>query len=183
MFESSLAKRARAFTLFNSQSSRSHLIFPVHLEQNNISANGKLHLTSKIDMVDLAGSENLDQLLTTDPRHEEGVQINSSLTHLNIVLNCLAEKSTPSYRGQTLSMLVKDSLSGNAHALMIACVSAKLEHAKDTERTLTYVNLGEKISFKPKVNSAVPQGKNTSERMSNLDLKIAESAGTTEHRA
>lgn len=81
-------------------------------------------------------------------RIKEGISINSGLLALGKVISALgdparAKSHTASYvpyRDLKLTRLLQDSLGGNAHTLMIACVSAAEYNALETVNTLKYAN-------------------------------------------
>ena len=112
----------------NQYSSRSHAIIQMNVEI--VTENSKI--TSKMFIIDLAGSEKI-QTLNTAKKMLEGANINKSLLALGNCINILAENSKKSmscsnvhipYRDSKLTRILKDSLGGNAKTLMIACVSS-----------------------------------------------------------
>ncbi|KAH9818942.1 hypothetical protein DFH28DRAFT_1123320 [Melampsora americana] len=86
-------------------------------------------VTSKFHFVDLAGSERLKRTSAVGERVKEGISINSGLHALGNVISALGDPSKAKttthipYRDSKLTRLLQDSLGGNAHTLMIACVS------------------------------------------------------------
>ena len=84
---------------------------------------------SIINLVDLAGSERAASTGATGDRLKEGAAINQSLSALGNVINALAENSGKKkkkmvpYRNSVLTMLLKNSLGGNAKTAMIAAMS------------------------------------------------------------
>ena len=78
----------------------------------------------KISLVDLAGSERVKKSGATADRLKEGRAINKSLTALGDVISALStgEQFIP-YRNNKLTMLMSDSMGGNAKTLMFVNVS------------------------------------------------------------
>ncbi|KAG6615215.1 Kinesin-like protein [Phytophthora cinnamomi] len=85
--------RTVASTLMNPVSSRSHAVFTITFTQTTFDpmsqcANDK---TSKISMIDLAGSERANVSGTSGDRLKEGAMINKSLTTLGRVISALSK--------------------------------------------------------------------------------------------
>ena len=93
-------------------------------------------------------------------RIKEGISINSGLLALGNVISALgdpakAKTHTASYipyRDSKLTRLLQDSLGGNAHTLMIACVSPAEWNANETINTLKYANRARNIKNRAVVN-------------------------------
>lgn len=93
-------------------------------------------------------------------RIKEGISINSGLLALGNVISALgdpsrAKSNTAShvpYRDSKLTRLLQDSLGGNAHTLMIACVSPAEWNAGETINTLKYANRARNIKNRAVVN-------------------------------
>lgn len=93
-------------------------------------------------------------------RIKEGISINSGLLALGNVISALgdparAKSHTASYvpyRDSKLTRLLQDSLGGNAHTLMIACVSPAEWNANETVNTLKYANRARNIKNRAVVN-------------------------------
>ncbi|PKI85178.1 hypothetical protein MVES_000882 [Malassezia vespertilionis] len=100
--------------------------------------------TSKLHFVDLAGSERLKRTAATGDRVKEGICINSGLHALGNVISMLSDPAKARrpmhipYRDSKLTRLLQDSLGGNAHTLMIACVSSLEMNVNETLNTLYY---------------------------------------------
>ncbi|XP_029463115.1 chromosome-associated kinesin KIF4A isoform X2 [Rhinatrema bivittatum] len=146
--------RTVASTAMNSQSSRSHAIFTIAIEQSkktdkNCSFRCKLHL------VDLAGSERQKKTKAEGDRLREGININRGLLCLGNVISALGEDRKGGfvpYRDSKLTRLLQDSLGGNSHTLMIACISPADSNMEETLNTLRYADRARKIKNKPVVN-------------------------------
>ncbi|XP_065312845.1 chromosome-associated kinesin KIF4A-like isoform X2 [Gordionus sp. m RMFG-2023] len=150
------AIRSTASTAMNLTSSRSHAIFTITIEKFS----DDVTLTkSKIHFVDLAGSERVKKTLAEGERFKEGVNINRGLLALGNVINALSEDSKKKgengfvpYRDSKLTRILQDSLGGNSHTVMIACVSPSLFNVEETLNTLRYADRAKKIKNKPVIN-------------------------------
>lgn len=151
-------------TAMNDQSSRSHAIFTITLEQNNnLNSNAPNSensgvIKSKFHLVDLAGSERQSKTKAEGIRLKEGININLGLLALGNVISVLGEENSSNktkhvpYRESKLTRLLQDSLGGNSHTVMIACVSPADSNMEETLNTLRYADRARKIKNKPIVN-------------------------------
>ncbi|XP_046652792.1 chromosome-associated kinesin KIF4-like [Daphnia pulicaria] len=148
----SLNRRTGA-TAMNHQSSRSHAIFTLTINQINKESSSTIK-TSKFHLVDLAGSERASKTHAVGERFAEGVNINKGLLSLGNVISALCENNPRHipYRDSKLTRLLQDSLGGNSHTLMIACVSPADSNYEETLSTLRYADRARKIKNKPVVN-------------------------------
>ncbi|XP_039152025.1 osmotic avoidance abnormal protein 3 isoform X2 [Drosophila simulans] len=152
--------RVTAATLMNKNSSRSHTIFTITLEQspffNSIGledAFGGIR-RGKLSLVDLAGSERQRRTGAKGDRLKEASQINLSLSALGNVISSLVDgkaKHVP-FRDSKLTRLLQDSLGGNTKTLMISCISPTDINYDETISTLRYASRAKNISNKPKIN-------------------------------
>jgi hypothetical protein len=109
---------------------------------NNI-ANGNLFyvdLNLQLSFVDLAGSERVKKSGSMGSQLKEAQSINKSLSALGDVISALSSggQHTP-YRNHKLTMLMSDSLGGNAKTLMFVNVSPIESSLDETHNSLTYV--------------------------------------------
>ncbi|CAG9854445.1 unnamed protein product [Phyllotreta striolata] len=141
-------------TLMNQNSSRSHSIFSISIEQiSNVNNNESIR-KGKLNLVDLAGSERQTKTGATGERLKEATKINLSLSALGNVISALVDgkaKHIP-YRDSKLTRLLQDSLGGNTRTLMIACISPSSRDYIETLSTLRYANRAKNIHNKPIVN-------------------------------
>ncbi|KAG1654863.1 Chromosome-associated kinesin KIF4A [Nymphon striatum] len=108
---------------------------------------------SKFHLVDLAGSEKANRTQAQGERFKEGININKGLLALGNVINALCDKNNHiPYRDSKLTRLLQDSLGGNSHTLMIACVSPADYNFEETLNTLRYADRARKIKNKPVIN-------------------------------
>lgn len=121
------------------ESSRSHAIFQVHIQMMDKGSDQKR--TVKLSMIDLAGSERGSVQRKCAGRFIEGVNINMSLLALGNCINKLADgsKHIP-YRDSNMTRLLKDSIGGNCHTVMIASVSPSSLTYGETYNTLKFAS-------------------------------------------
>ncbi|KAG7535001.1 P-loop containing nucleoside triphosphate hydrolase [Arabidopsis thaliana x Arabidopsis arenosa] len=158
--------RATGSTNMNSQSSRSHAIFTITLEQKKIASGsftttedgGEDILCAKLHLVDLAGSERAKRTGADGMRLKEGIHINKGLLALGNVISALGDEKKRKegghvpYRDSKLTRLLQDSLGGNSKTVMIACVSPADTNAEETLNTLKYANRARNIQNKAVIN-------------------------------
>ncbi|KAL1546933.1 Kinesin-like protein KIN-4A [Salvia divinorum] len=162
--------RATGSTNMNNQSSRSHAIFTITVEQmrklhpgnpNDSNYNDCMteeYLCAKLHLVDLAGSERAKRTGSDGLRFKEGVHINKGLLALGNVISALGDDKKRKegvhvpYRDSKLTRLLQDSLGGNSRTVMIACISPADINAEETLNTLKYANRARNIQNKPVVN-------------------------------
>jgi hypothetical protein len=145
--------RSVASTAMNATSSRAHTI--VELRISRADADGS-EIRSKVSLVDLAGSERSDATGATGARLKEGAAINKSLSALGNCISALAEKGGGKklvpYRDSALTLLLKESLGGNAKTVMIAALSPAAVNYEETLSTLRYADRARRIEGTATVN-------------------------------
>ncbi|XP_019417763.1 PREDICTED: kinesin-like protein KIN-4C isoform X3 [Lupinus angustifolius] len=167
--------RATGSTNMNSQSSRSHAIFTITMEQKN----GDDILSAKLHLVDLAGSERAKRTGADGMRLKEGIHINKGLLALGNVISALGDEKKRKegghvpYRDSKLTRLLQDSLGGNTKTVMIACVSPADTNAEETLNTLKYANRARNIQNKAIINRD-PVGAQVQAMRSQIDQLQAE---------
>ncbi|WOL17333.1 kinesin-like protein KIN-4A isoform X2 [Canna indica] len=161
--------RATGSTNMNNQSSRSHAIFTITLEQMrkldpSVTESAQTedvnedYLCAKFHLVDLAGSERAKRTGSDGLRFKEGVHINKGLLALGNVISALGDEKKRKegvhvpYRDSKLTRLLQDSLGGNSRTVMIACMSPADINAEETLNTLKYANRARNIQNKPIIN-------------------------------
>ncbi|KAK1587858.1 hypothetical protein Q3G72_017552 [Acer saccharum] len=162
--------RATGSTNMNNQSSRSHAIFTITLEQmrklHSVAPDndtpdedmGEEYFCAKLHLVDLAGSERAKRTGSDGLRLKEGIHINRGLLALGNVISALGDEKKRKegvhvpYRDSKLTRLLQDSLGGNSKTVMIACVSPADINVDETLNTLKYANRARNIQNKPVVN-------------------------------
>ena len=92
------------------------------------------------------------------------------------MISALGDESGPKthipYRDSKLTRLLQDSLGGNSHTLMIACVSPADTNLEETISTLRYADRARKIKNKPIVNQDGKDAENAKLRREIAELKI-----------
>ncbi|CDW82150.1 kinesin motor domain containing protein [Stylonychia lemnae] len=150
-------RRTMAPTLANLVSSRSHAILIFSVEAKDRSRSMKEGISySKLQMIDLAGSERAAATENKGQRMVEGANINRSLLALGNCINILSDKgkagSFVPYRDSKLTRLLKDSLGGNTKTIMIACISPSYLAFEETVNTLKYASRARNIKRKTTKN-------------------------------
>ena len=117
-----------------------------------------LYKTARFNLVDLAGSERAKRTAARGARLAEGISINCGLLALGNVISALGDAKKRRagahvpYRTSKLTRLLQDSLGGNSHTLMLACVSPADSNFQETLTTLRYAHRARNIKNKPKAN-------------------------------
>jgi hypothetical protein len=152
LFNAGTERRQTASTELNDQSSRSHSLFVLQVEQHDAESDpsSPTVFSSKINIVDLAGSEKLAKSGATGATAVEGCSINLSLSALAAVIDTIV-KGGPHipYRSSPLTMLLKDSLGGNAKTVMFANLGPSDRNAAETLSTLRFALRAKQIENKP----------------------------------
>eukprot|EP00164_Ancoracysta_twista_P007668 GFYU01010925.1.p1 GENE.GFYU01010925.1~~GFYU01010925.1.p1 ORF type:complete len:253 (-),score=98.30 GFYU01010925.1:146-904(-) len=144
-------RRHIAATKMNSESSRSHLIFSIIIENTNLNTGATS--TGKISLCDLAGSERIKKSGVTGDGMKEAQSINKSLTALGDVIEALSQnRSHIPYRNHKLTLLMSDSLGGNAKTLMFVNVSPAKTNMDETTTSLIYASRAKLITNSAKKN-------------------------------
>jgi hypothetical protein len=181
-------RRKTEATLANQVSSRSHAIIQIQLRKVTKVGNHKeLVVSSKLSLIDLAGSERASATNNRGIRLQEGAHINKSLLALANCINSLAERnlgelSQPTtttssttagntttttnqqkkfvnvkYRDSKLTHLLKNSLEGNSNLIMIANINPSTETYEDSHNTLKYANRAKNIRINPLVKEMLKE--------------------------
>lgn len=165
VLETGNALRHTGTTGMNEHSSRSHAILSLQLIQccHNNSSLKSVHF-SKLCLVDLAGSERAGKTGNTGTRLKESVHINTGLLALGNVIRALSDparnrrgnSSTSAhipYRDAKITRLLRDSLGGTAHTLMVACVSPSHHSVAETLNVLLFASKARHIRNHPGATS------------------------------
>ncbi|GKT27742.1 Kinesin-like protein KIF13B [Aduncisulcus paluster] len=199
-----LERRSVASTACNQGSSRSHSVFTIYFTQYEHEdpkiikqlegipdpaerADKKkrylagLKMESQLHLVDLAGSERAEHTGAKGQQMREACAINRSLSSLGRVIEALAKASTGKgkglipYRDSSLTMILSNSLGGNAMTSMIAAVSPAHINYDETLSTLRYANNAKKIKNQPTVNTNPDKAliKDLQEKVKKLEAIIA----------
>ena len=154
-------------TNYNEQSSRSHSVFTITIQQQG--AVPGIVRQSKIRLVDLAGNERWE---TFGPRMsqvhtKELTSINQSLSTLGTCIQALSapaqvskkdgrriEQHVP-YRNSALTMLLRDSLSGNSYTKMLCTVCSCALYQVQTLCTLRFADRAKRVKMKARVTDVI----------------------------
>ena len=144
--------RSIAATKMNAESSRSHSIFILTVQQNNLEDLSQR--TGKLYLVDLAGSEKISKTGAEGTLLEEAKMINKSLTTLGMVINALTDKKTTHipYRDSKLTRILSESLGGNSKTCLVITCSPHPYNEQETLGTMRFGTRARAIKNKPKVN-------------------------------
>ncbi|XP_041793750.1 kinesin-like protein KIF27 [Chelmon rostratus] len=155
------ALRHTGTTGMNERSSRSHAILTLQLIQCCHNKNSlKSVRSSKLCLVDLAGSERAGKTGNTGTRLKESVHINTGLLALGNVIRALSDPARHRrgnscnsahipYRDAKITRLLRDSLGGTAHTLMVACVSPSHHSVAETLSVLQFASKARHIRNRP----------------------------------
>jgi len=146
------ANRAIAETKMNAESSRSHSIFILSIQQKNLKE-GSLK-SGKLYLVDLAGSEKISKTGAQGTTLDEAKMINKSLSSLGNVINALTDgKSTHiPYRDSKLTRVLQESLGGNSRTTLVINCSPSSYNEAETLSTLRFGSRAKNIKNKAKIN-------------------------------
>ncbi|XP_031488283.1 kinesin-like protein KIN-14I isoform X2 [Nymphaea colorata] len=144
-------QRHTSGTQMNDESSRSHLIFSIVIESTNLVTQSQAK--GKLSFVDLAGSERVKKSGSSGHQLKEAQSINRSLSALGDVISALSSEGQHiPYRNHKLTMLMSDSLGGNAKTLMFVNVSPADSNLDETHNSLMYASRVRSIVNDPSKN-------------------------------
>eukprot|EP01022_Parablepharisma_sp_SALTPOND_P031245 TRINITY_DN790_c0_g1_i2.p1 TRINITY_DN790_c0_g1~~TRINITY_DN790_c0_g1_i2.p1 ORF type:complete len:611 (-),score=94.86 TRINITY_DN790_c0_g1_i2:2558-4390(-) len=151
------ANRHVGATAMNKESSRSHSVLTLTLESKTKHEGIINILSSRFNIIDLAGSERQKSTDAAGERLKEAGKINKSLSALGNVINSLVDISQGKsrhvhYRDSKLTFLLKDSLGGNSKTVIIANVSQNSLSMGETLSTLNFAKRAKMIKNKAVVN-------------------------------
>jgi len=135
-------------TSMNSASSRSHLLFQLHLTTTNKLSKAKT--SSTLTLVDLAGSERVAKSEVSGDGLKEAAAINKSLSALGLVFQSLGngDPHIP-YKNSVLTHALSDCLGGNAKCAMFMACSPLESNLPETISTLRFASNIAKIELGP----------------------------------
>ncbi|CAK9012239.1 Kinesin-like protein KIN-14Q [Durusdinium trenchii] len=169
--------RVVGVTNMNEHSSRSHMILLVSVISKVLESDSttiKHQSRSKLQLIDLAGSERASSVENGGQRLRETCHINKSLSALGDVMQALQNNGSRHipFRNSKLTSLLRDSLGGKAKTLMMIQVSPMKLHMWETMRTLEFAQRVGKISF----GGTSDRNAGSSEQLSRLKRDNAEQA-------
>lgn len=140
LFREGNQRRKIGCTLLNQKSSRSHAMLTLKIAL----ATDESITTTKINMVDLAGSENNKRTGNIGASMVESASINRSLFVLNKVVDSLGKVGARiPYRDSKLTRILQDSLSGSSDCVLI--VNVKGDASADTLSTLAFAGRSRRV--------------------------------------
>ncbi|KAJ4487933.1 kinesin heavy chain [Lentinula aciculospora] len=138
------AARVVSSTNMNAESSRSHSIFLITIQQRNTESGAAK--TGNLYLVDLAGSEKVGKTGASGQTLEEAKKINKSLSALGMV------KYIP-YRDSKLTRILQESLGGNSRTTLIINCSPSSYNEPETLSTLRFGIRAKSIKNSARVNA------------------------------
>ena len=144
--------RASSSTKMNADSSRSHMIATIVLSLTNKRTGNVLR--GKLTLVDLAGSERVGKSGAEGQQLKEAQSINKSLSSLGDVIGALTSggRQHIPYRNHPLTMLMSDSIGGNAETLMFVCLSPADYNIEESKESLKFAERCRIVYNKPSNN-------------------------------
>eukprot|EP00668_Euglena_longa_P016847 GGOE01021158.1.p1 GENE.GGOE01021158.1~~GGOE01021158.1.p1 ORF type:complete len:1229 (+),score=440.03 GGOE01021158.1:40-3687(+) len=148
------AQRITACTELNDSSSRAHCLFELTVKQ----ITSERTITSKISLVDLAGSERVKDSRVEGITLTQSCFINKSLLNLGNCMEAIVEsaknphRQVP-FRDSTLTKLLKESLGGNAHTILLVTISPATADAYQTLAALRFADRAKQIKTHAVINA------------------------------
>jgi len=139
IFAKGSSRRTTASTQMNAESSRSHLVCSLVVKLTN--RRSGIQSIGKLTLVDLAGSERVDKSGAVGDVLKEAQSINKSLSALGDVISALTtgQQHIP-YRNHPLTMLMSDSIGGNAKTLMFVNTSPADYNSAESNSSLAFAS-------------------------------------------
>ncbi|KAH8367986.1 hypothetical protein KR084_005266, partial [Drosophila pseudotakahashii] len=129
-------------TKMNSSSSRSHAIVTIHVKSK------ARH--SRLNIVDLAGSEGVRRTGHEGVAKQEGVNINLGLLSINkVVMSMAAGRTLIPYRDSVLTTVLQESLTAQSYLTFLACISPHRCDLSETLATLRFGTSAKKLRLNP----------------------------------
>lgn len=142
-------------TYANIASSRSHSIFQLLIETNEVDSKGMLR-RAKLNLCDLAGSEKINKDENMGKQHlNELKTINLSLTTLGQVISSLAKGKKSMhvpYRNSKITRLLSDSIGGRTKTCLIATVSPAESCMDETISTMKFADRARQVMVRAQAN-------------------------------
>ncbi|KAJ7582684.1 kinesin heavy chain [Mycena floridula] len=147
------AARVVSSTNMNAESSRSHSIFLITIQQHNTETGAQK--TGNLYLVDLAGSEKVGKTGASGQTLEEAKKINKSLSALGMVINALTDSKVKyiPYRDSKLTRILQESLGGNSRTTLIINCSPSSYNEAETLSTLRFGIRAKSIKNSARVNA------------------------------
>ncbi|NWX16162.1 KIF9 protein, partial [Aegotheles bennettii] len=143
----------------NKKSSRSHCIFTIYIESRFRGCSDVKSINSKINLIDLAGSERLSKTGSEGQVLKEATYINKSLSFLEQIIIALADpkRDHVPFRQSKLTHVLKDSLGGNCNIVLVANICGEAVHVEETLSSLRFATRMKCITTEPVINQTYSQ--------------------------
>lgn len=166
-----LNNRMSASTKLNDTSSRSHAVITIYIEQEFAEET----LSSRLNLCDLCGSEDVRKSEVTGLNLIEAQKINQSLSALGNVISALTEKNRSHipYRDSKLTFFLSQSIGGNSQTAVLSCATKQAIHYADTINTLKFTSRVKLIKNQPTINK-YESIKMLKEKIETLEAELAE---------
>lgn len=144
-------RRITCATGQNARSSRSHSIFCVSVDQKLLNGSTK---SSKLNLIDLAGSEKVGKSQASGQQLKEAQNINLSLTTLGRCIKALAggKGEHVPFRESKLTMILRESLGGNAKTTLLCTASQRSFHVEESLSTMKFAERAKKVTLRATSN-------------------------------
>ncbi|CAL6102262.1 Kinesin-16 [Hexamita inflata] len=146
--------RIQAETKMNTNSSRSHSILTLYLDQSLFIKNELVQTSSKLQILDLAGSERAHS--TQPERQRETKHINQSLAILGNVMQQIVQNQQNSthiqFRDSKLTRILQDSVGGNCKTVLITNISPSNACFYETLNSLKFADRAKQIKQHAEIN-------------------------------
>ncbi|NXE56035.1 KIF9 protein, partial [Casuarius casuarius] len=144
----------------NKNSSRSHCIFTIYIESHFRVFSDVKRITSKINLIDLAGSERLSKTGSEGQVLKEATYINKSLSFLEQIIIALGDPKRDHipFRQSKLTHVLKDSLGGNCNTVLVANICGEAAHVEETLSSLRFATRMKWITTEPVINETCDAG-------------------------
>ncbi|XP_035172011.1 kinesin-like protein KIF9 [Oxyura jamaicensis] len=138
----------------NKNSSRSHCIFTIYIESRCRVFSDVRCVNSKINLIDLAGSERLSKTGSEGQVLKEATYINKSLSFLEQIVIALADPKRDHipFRQSKLTHVLKDSLGGKCNTVLVANICGEALHVEETLSSLRFAARMRWITTEPVIN-------------------------------
>nr|XP_047909798.1 kinesin-like protein KIF9 isoform X10 [Anser cygnoides] len=138
----------------NKNSSRSHCIFTIYIESRCRVFSDVRCINSKINLIDLAGSERLSKTGSEGQVLKEATYINKSLSFLEQIVIALADPKRDHipFRQSKLTHVLKDSLGGKCNTVLVANICGEALHVEETLSSLRFATRMKWITTEPVIN-------------------------------
>lgn len=178
--------RKVAETQMNCQSSRSHSVFRVLIENSN----DYISKSCQFNLVDLAGSEGMTKSKTEDLRSREGSNINKSLLSLSSVIQKLSDSKGQrgfiNFRDSKITRLLQPALTGNSRTAIVCTINTDSAFYQESNNTLLFgirakhikndVGVNLNLVAEQQIKDLVTENRKLNDRVLQLDraLMVAE---------